>query len=76
MTSLLLPRKSAPAGSSDWMALLYTILSKSGIGGNFLNLIKNILKIPTDNIILNNENQIYLHKDSNEARTSGLTTFI
>ena len=30
-------------------------LSKLGIEGNFLNLIKNIFKNPTDNIITNGE---------------------
>ena len=30
-------------------------LSKLGIEGNFLNLIKNIFKNPTDNVITNGE---------------------
>ena len=49
-------------------------LSKVGIEGNFLNLIKDVYKNPTANIVLNGEKLELSHKYLVKARMSPLTT--
>ena len=55
----------------------FKTLSKLGIEGNFLKLVKNIYENPTANIILSGESlNAFLPKTGNKARKSTFTTLI
>ena len=50
-------------------------LSKLGIEGDFLNLIKNVYRKPTVNIILNGEKPEFFYKDQRQGKDVSIIAF-